>query len=279
MMNTGKLLKLHKMLSMTALILCLFWIVSGFMHPIMGWVRPSAAQFRPPVNNLSGEELIAVEEILKKRQGLEAQAIRLVNFTEGHYYQISSGKQTLYLDSKTGVELTDGDHKYATYLAKHFSQKDIGVESVSQVNSFNYRYPFINRLLPVQKVSFADGEDYYIHTRSSRLGTVGNQLKDGMSLTFKLFHNLSVLDNYPVFKLIVTTVFMFILAFVTSTGLLFFFKTWKKKRTGMRQWHRYIGLASSIVIFSLTFSGLFHMAVKTVNMKKGFCQSSYFESR
>lgn len=271
-MNTGKLLKLHKKLSMTALILCLFWIVSGFMHPIMGWVRPSAAQFRPPANNVSGDELLDVKKILSEREELESQAIRLVNFSAGQYYQVSSGKATLYFDSKTGEELTDGDYKYAAYLARHYSQKKSDIESINQVNSFDYRYPFINRLLPVQKVSFADGEDYFIHTRSSRLGTVGNELKDGMSLAFKLFHNLSPLDKFPVFKLILTTVFMFILVFVTCTGLLFFFKTWKKKRTGMRQWHRYIGLLTSLVIFALTFSGLFHMAVKTINMKKSFAK-------
>ena len=144
-------------------ILDCFW----FHAPYHGWVRPSAAQFRPPVNNVSGDELLDVKKILSEREELESQVIRLVNFSAGQYYQVSSGKADSLFDSKTGEELTDGDYKYAAYLARHYSQKKSDIESINQVNSFDYRYPFINRLLPVQKVSFADGEDYYIHTRSS----------------------------------------------------------------------------------------------------------------
>ncbi|MCM8536760.1 MAG: PepSY domain-containing protein [Lentisphaeraceae bacterium] len=64
---------------------------------------------------------------------------------------------------------------------------------------------------------------------------------------------------------------MLVIGFVTTTGLLLFLKTWKKKRKGLRNWHRYLGLFASVFIYCLAFSGLFHIAVKTLalqNMKR-----------
>ncbi|MCM8530150.1 MAG: PepSY domain-containing protein, partial [Lentisphaeraceae bacterium] len=264
-MQTGKLLKIHKMLSMTALILSLIWILSGFMHPIMGWVRPSAKNFRPPVSVVDTKNIKDLKEFLPSEKKINS--FRLVDLDGRTCYQLAEGFETSYFDAQTGKEIKEADEVFASSLAHYYKGQLAPIVKTELVTSFDYKYPFINRLLPVVKVSFEDGEDYYIHTRSSRLGTVGNSLKDNMSLFFKLFHNLSFFDFSPLLKFCIVALSMLIIGFVTTTGLLLFLKTWKKKRKGLRQWHRYLGFFASVFIYCLAFSGLFHISVKTLALQ------------
>ena len=265
-MKKKKLLKLHKLLSTTVLVLSLIWILSGFSHPIMGWTKPSAKQFRPPAEKLSGNKLAELKEVLEKNEIAEFQKVRLINILGQDTYQIHSVPMR-YFNAVTGEEIEDGDEKYAIELAKYYGKKSETVASVEDVTKFDHKYPFINRLLPVKRVSFKEsGEDYYIHTRSSRLGTVGNTVKDSFSLFFKLCHNLSFLDFSPWLKFIVMAFSMLVIAFTAFTGLWLFFKTLKQKRQKLRKWHVWSGVVSAQVIFMLTFSGLFHIGLKTVSM-------------
>lgn len=265
-MKKQKILKLHKLLSTTVLVLSLIWILSGFSHPIMGWTKPSAKQFRPPSEMLSGNKLIELKDVLENNEIAEFQKVRLINILGQDTYQVHS-RPMRYFNAETGEEIEGGDDKYAIELAKYYGQKNETVSAVEDVTSFGYQYPFINRLLPVKRVSFAEsGEDYYVHTRSSRLGTVGNTVKDSFSLFFKLCHNLSFLDSLPWLKFFIMAFSMLVITFTAFTGLWLFFKTLKQKRKKLRKWHVWSGVISAQAIFLLTFSGLFHIGLKTVSM-------------
>ena len=265
-MQKAKLYKLHRLLSTTVLVLSMIWILSGFMHPIMSWTKPSPAVRFPPKSVLTEEQRVPVSEIILKNKLSNIQKIRLVNIEGKDTYQII-GRQVKYFLAENGEEIEEGDRKYAVSLAHHYSGKKLSVSKVEDIYKFDYKYPFINRLLPVKKVSFEEsGEDYYIHTRSSRLGTVGNTLKDSFSWFFKICHNLSFLDFSPWFKLFVMTVSMLAIAFTGFTGLWLFVKTIKQKRKSLRKWHVWAGLFAAQVIFIMTFSGLFHISLKTVSM-------------
>ena len=264
-MNNAKILKIHGKLSTLILVLCLIWIVSGFLHPFMGWFRPGAANFRPPASQLT-QRPIEIQRIITKYDLRGIGGGRLMVWGKKNVYQIKLKGRLLYYDALSGEEIEDGDVKYAEFLARYYGAEQGAVGPVELVTQFNYQYPFVNRLLPVQKVHFKEtGRDYYIHTESDRLGTIGCTSKDVMSLFFKLFHNLSLLDVFPRFKLLVVTLAMGLIAFTACTGLYLYFKL-KNKRKRIRKWHVRSGLFSSVIIFLMTFSGLFHIWVKTINM-------------
>lgn len=209
--------------------------------------------------------MLELKAVLEKNEISEFQKVRLINILGQDTYQVHTSSLR-YFDAESGEEIVEGDKLYAVELAKYYGKKTETVTSVEDVTKFDYKYPFINRLLPVKRVSFEEsGEDYYIHTASSRLGTVGNTVKDSFSLFFKLCHNLSFLDFSPWFKFLVMAFSMLVIAFTAFTGMWLFFKTLKQKRKKLRKWHVWSGIVSAQVIFMLTFSGLFHIGLKTLS--------------
>jgi hypothetical protein len=87
--------------------------------------------------------------------------------------------------------LPDGDVQYARQLANfyndgHKPEKVYSRVNVTQIRQFDNEYGFINKRLPVQKVSYPDGENWYIETTTSQLATkvAGIDRAEGLSFIF-----------------------------------------------------------------------------------------------
>ena len=101
-----------------------------------------------------------------------------------------------YIDAQNGEELQDGDAKFARFLASYYKTAE-GINSkekiyartiVTPVKQFTNDYGFINKRLPVEKVSKPNDGDWYIETTSAKLATKVDGTDRAEGLTFIFLH-------------------------------------------------------------------------------------------
>ncbi|GAB2688806.1 PepSY domain-containing protein [Mucilaginibacter koreensis] len=112
----------------------------------------------------------------------------LATVNQKNYYQITTkSKQTLYFDTQTGTELANGDRLYAVWLANYYrNTPNATPQNITLTKQFTTEYGFINKRLPVEKVSYPQHEDWYIETSSAKLATkvAGIDRAEGFSFIF-----------------------------------------------------------------------------------------------
>ncbi|OOQ59226.1 hypothetical protein BC343_29070 [Mucilaginibacter pedocola] len=113
----------------------------------------------------------------------------IVKFDGKSYYQLTSGKKEVqYFDVQNGQELNGGDELYAAFLSNfyHSGAKPTAKPAITQIRQFDHEYGFINKRLPVQKVAYPNGDNWYIETSTSALATkvAGIDRAEGLSFIF-----------------------------------------------------------------------------------------------
>jgi hypothetical protein len=134
---------------------------------------------------LSNLQLPVADSIIKR--------ISAAKFNSKTYYQVTTNKKKiLYFDANSGKELAGGDQIYAAFLSNYYhsqntqsSQVNTGLK-ITQIKQFDNEYGFINKRLPVQKVSYPGNENWYIETTSAKLAAKvsGLDLLEGFSFIF-----------------------------------------------------------------------------------------------
>ncbi|BDS09375.1 PepSY domain-containing protein [Aureispira anguillae] len=271
----NKLYKWHNRIGLLIVIPILGWCISGLTHPMMAHlfkIKPAERFLRSAPIQLDSTS-ISLAAALNKHKIASFQNFRMVNFEGTTYYQIiQTGKPSLYIHATKNTLLEDGDQRYATYLARYFLGDSISaIKSISVLDRFTFEYKFINRLLPVYKVSFDRGDkmDVYVETNSSRLGTLNNSTRKACIAIFSYLHNWSFLNDWPNAKLFLMLLFMGLSFFVAASGLIIYGFLWKSFQTSKggqvdrsRKWHRRIGLMVSISTLAFAFSGAYHALAK-----------------
>ncbi|MFC5046279.1 PepSY domain-containing protein [Aquimarina hainanensis] len=269
----AKLYKWHKKLGLWVLIPMILWTISGVLHPIMGWIKPDIANRRVhtiPITKETDSSLIST--ILTKNQLPEIKNIRMVSMLNKQYYQVEKPDNTLaYIETQTHIPLTHGDQQYAKVLARHFSgEQELPISEITLLHNFTNTYREINRLLPVYKVRFENGKDVYVHTPSSRLGTINDRTRIIMLYAFNMMHNWDFIWFSKAVKLTLIIVLALLSLLTALSGVIFYTAFWKKyKRTiatsrqsKFRKYHRITGMTISIFMMLFAFSGLYHAFVK-----------------
>ncbi|MGZ9214973.1 MAG: hypothetical protein ACXW53_24035 [Candidatus Binatia bacterium] len=130
------------------------------------------------------------------------------------YYQISlpGTPRRQYFDLTDGSQLTDGDRRYAEHLARQFvGEIAAPVRDARIIESFDWEYPRINRLLPVWRIEFdrPDAVRAYVDTRTGRLGTIVDRFKAFSSVEFAILHRWQWLDLLaPLARLAILSLFL-----------------------------------------------------------------------
>jgi uncharacterized iron-regulated membrane protein len=264
-----RLLRIHRWLGLIACVGVLMWGLSGITHPIMSRLQPRPVVATPPVQAIDLKGAQPIAEVLRRHGIGEFETLRAIDWNGGVYYQIGlPGKpEKLYLDARTGAVLADGDCRYAEHLARHFlADTQSKVASVERVQDFDGEYNYVNRLLPVYRVTFdrPDRIRAYIDTAESRLGTLIDETKAWMAALFRTLHNWEFIAAWPRVQLAVMSVFL-VSAFVTATlGIVLYGFLWttvkqRLKKQKLRRTHRGLGIAVSVTTLTFTFSGTFHL--------------------
>jgi uncharacterized iron-regulated membrane protein len=270
-----KLYQWHRLIGIFTVVPVILWTLSGLMHPFMAhWFKPKIArEFIAPQPIPKESITLSPQEILDKHNIVLFKQIQLLQMQGDAYYQVKTmGNQWRYFHAKTGEELKEGDRIYAEYLARYFADdQKSAIKSARLLTSFTNEYKYINRLLPVWKISFdrADGLDVYVETASSRLGTFNTNSRKVFLWIFDTFHNWSfvqAISNNTV-RIVVMVILLGIIIVAAVSGLLIYGLFWKRFRSApaphnqqgiLRRYHRQIGIATAFVTLAFAGSGAYH---------------------
>jgi len=268
----------HRVLGIMTIIPVIFWTCSGLSHPIIAhWFKLDIAhEYIKPQAVDSAKLRLPVSEVLRKNGINLFTSFRLIDFQGETFYQVRDRKNKVeYFSAADGVKLIDGDRLYAEHLGRYFlGDSTSKITSVTPVTSFTDEYKYINRLLPVWKVSFArkDHMDVYVETSQSRLANYNDDNRKVFLWVFSNFHSYEfiakITNNTARYALIL--VLAAIVIFSTLSGLLIYGFLWKKfkkpvpgqKAGFFRKYHRTIGLLTSIVTLTFMGSGAYHATHK-----------------
>ncbi len=289
-----KIYQWHHKLSLLIALPVMLWATSGFMHPIMTTIRPSiSTQFLKPSVIDTGRISMSLTEVLQQNNIENIHHFRLIDIGGNWFYQVKEEPESVpeYFSAINGRRLRSGDQLYAQYLAHQFLNKqetesdesdegdccmaaikcikkydqEAKVLKTEFVTDFDGEYRYVNKLLPVYKVSF-DREDnirVYVETTGSRFAYAVNDQRAIFDKIFSLFHNWSWMDILGDFKYIVMVVVLSICLLTTAMGLYIFFTTKSKSANGnkmvkARKNHRWSAVVASLFTLLFAFSGAFH---------------------
>jgi hypothetical protein len=270
--------KWHRILGILTVIPVIFWTCSGLSHPIIAhWFKvPLAHEYVKPEAINRSEVKLSMQQVLTKNGINLFTGCRFVQFGGQTYYQIKNSKNELsYFSAADGKQLLNGEHLYAAYLGRYFLGDSISkIKSITRISSFNGEYQYVNRLLPVWKLSFdrKDKMDVYVETAQSRLANYNDSNRKTFLWLFSNFHSFAFIAGITnnTFRYIVILVFAAIVIFSTLSGLLVYGFLWNKfkkpvkgQKIGfLRRNHRVIGIAVSLVTLSFIGSGAYHATRK-----------------
>lgn len=274
-----QLYRWHRTIGLLIVLPILGWCISGLTHPMMAHffkIKPAQRKIPPRAIQLDSAAR-QLPDLLVQYNIKQFTNIAIVNYKNANYYQIhQAGAPARYIHCQTGLLLNNGDLQYAETLARFYlGDSSSLIKGVERLNHFTGEYKFINRLLPVYKVSFdrADAMDVYVATQSSRLGTLNNNTRKACLSIFSNLHNWSFLDAYPLLKRSLLLLFMGLGFWVALSGLLIYGFLWDKikasrPKNAARPWHRRLGLAVALSTLGFTFSGGYHAFVKPIKNKQ-----------
>jgi uncharacterized iron-regulated membrane protein len=303
-----KIYTYHRYLSLIIAIPVLLWAVSGFMHPLMTNIKPKVAmQKLPPAAIDSNAIRVPLPVALQRNNIASFHSVRLIHIDTNYFYQVQPevNKAPVYLSATNGKLLPSGDWLYAQYLARSFLEgqpssspaatatpvammEEEGhdccnaatacilnnttgakVANVSWLTAFDKEYKYVNRLLPVHKVTFnrPDGIRVYVETTQDRYAFAMDNKRAMLDNIFQWLHTWSWLDALGDTKLYFI-IAICLLALITAVLGIYIFcitKTKKANGNGMlkaRRNHRYTAIVGAAFTIAWAFSGGWHALEK-----------------
>lgn len=180
--------RFHRQLGLIVSFVMLTFVISGAFHLIVKLHNDGPAQ-KAYAQQINSKDLAFSNLALPVADSL-VKNVNVVKFNDSTYYQLSDTRKNVsYFNTLTGAELADGDMQYAGYLSRFYhtgAAQAKGKTTISQIRQFDNEYGFINKRLPVQKVSYPNGENWYIETTTSQLATkvAGIDRAEGLSFIF-----------------------------------------------------------------------------------------------
>lgn len=265
----------HRTLGIITVVPVIFWCLSGVMHPFMAhFFKPEIANERLEKTTIAPADIpLSIQTVLAKNNLKQIKNFRIVSFNKGHFYQVKTVDNVLhYYNTANASELANGDAKYAEYLSRYFlDDQKSKVVSSEVLTEFDSQYKYVNRYLPVYKLSFKrdDAMQVYVETSSSKLATFNPKSRQFFIWFFDVFHNWSFLDvitNNTIRVWIMILLLSFIVLSALSGIVIYglFWKVFKKQvptteaTTKLRFNHRKIGIAVAFVTLTFALSGAYH---------------------
>ncbi|NOS57423.1 MAG: PepSY domain-containing protein, partial [Cyclobacteriaceae bacterium] len=270
--------KWHRTIGLITITPVIFWCLSGLMHPFLShWFKPEIARQVLETKVVDQQKTeISIQDVLTKSHIDEFKSFRFVEWNGKTYYQVKLVDDEIrYYDTSHGNEIKNGDKLYAEFLARYFldDQKSI-LKSIKLQTEFDQQYKYVNRLLPVWKVSFnrADEMDVYVETSSSRLGTFNTTSRKVFLWAFDNFHNWSFINRVTnnTTRVTIMVIMLSVISLSALSGLLIYGLFWRRfgkltnthQKKGLRKYHRQIGIATAFITLTFGFSGGFHATRK-----------------
>lgn len=270
--------KWHRTLGIITIIPVIFWTLSGITHPLMAhFLKPEIAHEKIEIKAIDALQIkFSIQEVLKINKLETFKNFRIVSFENKTYYQIKNFfGDYQYFNASNAIELKNGDQKYAEYLSRYFLDDATSkIAKIEVVTEFTSQYKYINRYLPVYKLTFDrnDSMEIYVETSSSKLATYNPKSRQIFIWVFDTFHNWAFIDaisnNY--LRIITMLLLLFIISLSAIAGIVIYGFMWKKfKKVApsnsegfLIKNHRKIGIFISFLTLTFAFSGGFHAIQK-----------------
>jgi len=259
------LLRWHRPLAVLAAIPVLAWSLTGLLHPVMARWQPSAVAMKPPAGMLAPPSGMAWSDLPAPAETLPAtgplRELRALTWQQQPYWmaQTASG-QRRYFDARTGQPAAI-EQALVIALARHYTGSQAAILGLREVHEFDHEYPFVSRYLPVWRVAFdePDGLVAFIEPRSLLLTGLTNTWKTRFSTLFAHAHSWKWWPHEPS-RDIAMTILLSAAWLLVVSGLL---RALKARRTsassGLKRWHRRIGLLAAAAALAWSSSAIFHV--------------------
>jgi hypothetical protein len=180
--------RFHRQIGLIVSFVMLTFVTSGAFHLYVQLhnLKPDHAQYAQLITRqelgLSNLKLPVPDSAIKK--------VEVAKFNNATYFQVlNNKKKILYFDATNGSELPNGDVVYATYLSNFYHDNTASTQvKVTQIRQFDNEYGFIDKRLPVERVSYPNGENWYIETTTAKLATKVAGIDRAEGLLFIFLH-------------------------------------------------------------------------------------------
>ena len=259
-------IRVHRFLAWCAGIALVIWGVSGLLHPLMVFTGPEAAKFFPPTAPLDLDGKKPLGSILAQAGVTEAVSVKVVAGPDGHVLQVTENEEAprRYFDLDTGTEFPGHDREQAVFLARYYSGlQDTPIADVTFQTGFDAQYPWVNRLLPVYRVTFdtPDRLTVYAYTETNALAFLTNDYKRSLATAFQVMHTLSWVPQsleWPRVGAVAILVGSLVGMSISGLIMLLLIKR-RRPALGIRGWHRIPAYVLGVPIMFLAFSGVYHL--------------------
>ena len=273
-----RIYKWHKVLAFITMVPVLFWCLSGIMHPFMAhFFKPTIANEVLEKTKIDSAKMnVGLQEALLQNKLDEIKNFRFVVFNDSQYYQIKTKSDSIvYLNTSDGKKLKNGDNKYAVWLSRYFlDDAKSAVEKQEVISQFNSEYKYVNRYLPVHKISFDKDDEMqvYVETTTDKLATFNPKSRQWFIWFFDTYHNWSFIDaisNNGV-RIVLLLLLLTVIGLSAISGMVIYGLFWKKFKkvrvedeySKWRKYHRQTGLALALFAVLFAFSGGYHATKK-----------------
>lgn len=265
-MTMKTVIQLHRWLGVLACIAILMFAGSGILHPVMSRLQPQPAQFKSPQIEMPTAALPLLA-VLQQNHIDKFVAATAVGIGEQAVYRVQAANGAArYFDVGSGAEIAEGEYRHAKFLARYFlGDAKTPINHAQLISAFDDDYVFINRLLPVWRFDFerSDGIRVYVDTAGNRLATLSDSPKRIFQTYFRTLHDFNFLENHNTLRVALMLVLL-VSTFTTAVAGLAMYVRLKRaaqrlQRLPARRWHRRLALAISVVTFSFTISGAWHL--------------------
>lgn len=184
--------RFHRQLGLIISIIMFSFVVSGGFHLLVKLhnIKPEGKAFAQVIGR---KDLIQDNLKLPVPDSLIVRT-SLTRFNGHTYYQVlQRDKQIVYVDAASGKVLPDGDRQFAAYLAGYYrGDNQVHRDKIALIRTFDNEYGFINKRLPVEKVSIGN-ENWYIETATAQLSTKVAGLDRAEGLSFIFLHKYFIM--------------------------------------------------------------------------------------
>jgi hypothetical protein len=217
----------HRKVSFIAFTFTLFFTFSGAFHAFKKINAEKQNGFITPQHIISDNKTPDIQ-IIQKLIDTTFTNISSVIMNDTLYWQVFTDSSIGYINASKNTLLANGDEQYAAYLSQQFSlNSEKSILEKEKIIKFGGEYGFINKRLPVWKISYNlnDHERYYIETSTGYLSAYIQDKDLWEGLTFAYLHKHHFMDWGGKILRDISTMFwaMVQLALIT-TGLILFFR-------------------------------------------------------
>lgn len=250
-------------MALVAFAAVMIWGGSGLLHPLMTWTNPRAVTFMPPP--VSAGQMPEADFIRQAVTRFAPQGFSGLRLVEGGVQlTLPDAGERLYI-GRDGRLRADADREYAIKVARHYTGlEQAQVVESTLITSFSNQYTYINRYLPVWKVTFDDprGISVYVDTATDRLGAITDRRKVILQTLFQVLHTGQWLDAVEPVRLVLIGGLVGLVLSVSIAGLYMLVRL-RGPRRGLRRVHRLMAYAGLLPLLMFPVSGLFHLMVQS----------------